>query len=163
MDPIGNALKYRSCPISTFFLKQHFHRIESLTLNGTSILQPIPSSRALRILSIQPHAMFDFITYIFLQLKLILLSLLRQPQKASPPSLLYKLPPEVRMKIYPHALALNYNNQPPALLLTLAKEPILYAEARSLYLKINARVDQSTEKPSKPDLPSNYSRSGTSC
>jgi hypothetical protein len=55
MDPIGNALKYRSRPISTFFLKQHFHPIESLTLNGTSILQPIPSSSALRTSSIQSH------------------------------------------------------------------------------------------------------------
>lgn len=149
MDPIGNALKYRSRPISTFFLKQHFHPIESLTLNGTSILQPIPSSSALRTSSIQSHTMFNFITYIFLQLKLILLSIFRQPQKASPPSLLYKLPPEVRMKIYPHALALNHNNQPPALLLALAKEPILYAEARSLYLKINARVDQSNREAFK--------------
>ena len=93
--------------------------------------------------------MFNFIMYIFLQLKLILLSLFRQPQKASRPPLLYKLPPEIRVKIYPHALALNYNNQAPALLLALAKEPILYAEARFLYLKINARVDESNKEAFK--------------
>jgi hypothetical protein len=93
--------------------------------------------------------MFGFLINVLLQIRRLLQALFRLSKEDSPSSLLYKFPPEIRIKIYPHALALNYNNQPPALLLALAKDPIMYAEARSVYLKINARVDQSNREAFK--------------
>jgi len=46
--------------------------------------------------------------------------------------------------IYPHELILQLNKQPPALLIALAVDPILYAEMRSIYFKINESVSTHT-------------------
>jgi hypothetical protein len=54
-----------------------------------------------------------------------------------------KFPPEVRNMIYPHnnALAvLHSDNMMPDLLIALAADKDLFAEALRLYKKINARV-----------------------
>lgn len=56
------------------------------------------------------------------------------------PSILHKLPAEVRLRIYPHALAVGWNDSAPNLLVALAKERDLFAEAREIYLKVNGTI-----------------------
>lgn len=51
-----------------------------------------------------------------------------------------ELPFELRALIYPHALILQHDNSAPPLLLALAADTGLYAEAQLMYQKINATV-----------------------
>jgi hypothetical protein len=51
-----------------------------------------------------------------------------------------ELPFELRSLIYPHALILQHDNSAPSLLLALAADTGLYAEAQLIYQKINATV-----------------------
>jgi hypothetical protein len=56
-----------------------------------------------------------------------------------------ELPFELRALIYPHALVLQHDNSAPTLLLALAADPVLYAEAQSMYRAINAIVTTKTQ------------------
>jgi len=61
------------------------------------------------------------------------------------------LPKELRLKIYPlsNNLALTYAGGPPALLLAVAPDPVLYAEVRPIYLSQNASVSRSSQEAFK--------------
>jgi hypothetical protein len=64
-------------------------------------------------------------------------SMSEQPQ----PSIEFSdFPPEIRLEIYPHALAMGWGASAPNLLVALAKEPDLFKEAKEVYLKINAKI-----------------------
>jgi hypothetical protein len=77
-------------------------------------------------------------------------SIKKQQTTPSPtePFPLKRLPKELRLKIYPlnSALSLSYTNEPPPLLLALAADPDMYAEARHLYLTQNASISHSSQE-----------------
>lgn len=47
---------------------------------------------------------------------------------------------ELREMIFTHELCLPHNNKAPDLLVALAKEPELYAEAQAIYQRINVNL-----------------------
>jgi len=49
------------------------------------------------------------------------------------------------MRIYPHALAAGWGNSAPSLLVALAKQPDLFAEAKEVYLKVNANIHEGSQ------------------
>ncbi|KAE9380139.1 hypothetical protein N431DRAFT_448944 [Stipitochalara longipes BDJ] len=72
-----------------------------------------------------------------------------QPTRKQPPptTILRKLPPEIRLRIYPHVLAQKWNNKLPNLLLAFREQPDLYAEAKEIYLEINREWNESNDLP----------------
>lgn len=65
-----------------------------------------------------------------------------------------QLPPEIRLLIYPHELILKLDKKPPALLLALTVDPVLYAEMHSIYFQTNDSIGtQLLERTRDRNLP----------
>ena len=86
-----------------------------------------PSIRIPSTATIDPHPVSELTT-----------SMSAQPR---PRNLLRRLPLEIRLKIYPDALAMGWNYKLPNLFAALAEEPDLFEEATRVYLEINANID----------------------
>ena len=59
------------------------------------------------------------------------------------------LPAEIRDMIYPHALAIQHDNQAPPLLVALAADKELYVQAQKIYRQVNIHVSAKNEEAFK--------------